>query len=241
MKRVSSIFAVLGIILILSGCGNLDLQSSTVVSQDGEGNFSFKFLYDNEISSQCTNGFLSDKKNTPTQDKVRKYKDGDNKVDEYKVHFNSIQELNKKVSAEQDDIQVNIKEHKGITKTTYTYEMNLKKPITPQTFKSYITQNSDSIATMSQDDTRIQNFLEKVSFTNTVQLPGKIISSNAAIVHGNTLTWNYYINQITPNTIMTASYEVENKTNKVVIEVLSVATVIGLTFILYRRIKSRVS
>lgn len=240
MKKLNDVFIITSLIILLSGCGKLNLQSYTEVSPSGSGDFSFQFVYDDVIAGQCKNGFLTDKKNIPKEDLVRKYKKGTDKIEEYKVHFKSIDELNRKTAAEQDDFAVKIKENKGITKTTYTYEMNFKKPINSDSFRAYLT-GQDSVAAMNQDKNSIETFLKEVSFINAVKLPGKIISTNAPETKDNYVVWNYYLNQITPETVMTATYEVENKTNKAMIEVLFVVIGIVLIYVTYRRFKPRVS
>lgn len=239
MKKIKNICICLSILILLTGCGKLDMKSYTQVNDKGNGEFSFKVIYDNSIAERIQGTILENRKGLTKEEAVRKYMNEDKNVEEYKVQFKSLSELNKKLGTPEEDVQVTIKENKSLTKTLYTYEMKFNKLLNSATLSEKLLKSETVATTSNYEKTAIDDFIKKAVFTNAVNLPGKIVSNNAVENQGNTLIWSYYLGQITPDTIMTATYEIENKTNKSILAVIGVIGAVSLIVLIIRKIMNK--
>jgi len=52
MKKIKNTCIYFSIIILLTGCGKLDMKSYTQVNDKGNGEFSFKVIYDNSIAER---------------------------------------------------------------------------------------------------------------------------------------------------------------------------------------------
>jgi len=238
MQRVKALLVGLTIILLLSGCGKLGVTSSTNISEKGAGVFSFKVSYDDFISKNIKGSILKDNKNATAGERIRKYADEQGYVEEYKINFNSLDDLNKKLVKNENGFQVNVIKKTGLFKDTYTYEMKILKAFTPAVIKSrFLENNNDEQFITTYSNNIIDEFLSKVEYTNKVILPGKIISTNAVESNGNSLVWTYYLGQINSETSMTATYIIDKNSNIVLTVVVGLILVILIIayVIRYRR------
>lgn len=149
------------------------------------------------------------------------------------MNFKNLSELNRNYTKDSNFV-VNVKQNNGLIHNTYTYEMRFPKGFNASSVKADAKQHNESIAASNTNDKDLNVFIDKIPFENDVTLPGKIISSNAIKSNGNKLTWNYYLSQITPDTVMTATYTLDNKQNEIVFTLIGVVAFITVGIYLYR-------
>ncbi len=241
MKKVNVLLGCLTIIFLLSGCGNIGIASNTTISETGTGVFSFRVAYNNIIFDNLNGSILKDNLNATANDRIKKYAHNQKFLEEYKINFNSLDDLNKKLANNENGFKVNVVKKKGLFKDTYTYEMRFLKTFGKSEIKSSFLGLSDtnpdqSITTYS--DTDIDKFISKVKYTNVVSLPGRIISTNSVGDTGSNLVWTYYLNKINTETSMTATYIIEKNSSAIVAAVV-ITILFTLIFIYSLRYKRR--
>lgn len=231
MKKILLIMISFMAIILLSGCGKLEMGSDTSINTDGSGYFSMKLIYDNIIAQNLKDGVLK-------EENVRKYRENKDYIEEYKVEFKNVSELNKKLSNRSQDYKVTITENKGILNNKYTYEMRFLNYYDATSIANSLNIKTEMTVSTTNND-RVNSFLDEVAYTNTVTLPGKIITSNASERSGNTLRWSYYLGQISPETVMTATYTMENTTGiRIIYTIVSILIILTVVYII-RKIRMK--
>ena len=234
MKKAKILLGCLISIFLLSGCGNIGVASNTTISETGAGVFSFRVAYNNIIFNNLNGSILKDNKNATSDDCIKKYAHNQKFLEEYKINFNSLEDLNRKLAKNENGFKVNVVKKIGLFKDTYTYEMKFLKEFDKSAIKSYFlgkinTTPEQSITTYS--DNNIDEFISKVKYTNVVSLPGRIISTNSVGDTGSNLVWTYYLNEINTETSMTATYVITKNSNALV--AAFVGTILFILIIIY--------
>lgn len=234
MKKVKVLLGCLTIIFGLSGCGSIGVASNTTISETGAGVFSFRVAYDNIIFDNLDESILKDNKNATANDCIKKYSHNQKFLEEYKINFNSLEDLNKKLAKNENGFKVNVVKKTGLFKDTYTYEMKFLKEFDKSAIRSIFlglsnTNSDQSITTYS--DSNIDEFISKVKYTNVVALPGRIISTNSIGDTGGNLVWTYHLNEINTETSMTATYVITKNSSTIVAAL--VGTILFVLIIAY--------
>jgi hypothetical protein len=240
LKKVSVLLGCLTIVFLLSGCGNIGIASNTTISEAGSGVFSFRVAYDNIIFDNLNDSILKDNVNALPNDRIKKYAHNQKFLEEYKINFNSLEDLNKKLAENKNGFNVNVVKKTGLFKDTYTYEMKFLKEFDKSAIKSSflgLSSNPKKTITTYSDKT-IDEFISKVKYTNEVALPGRIISTNSVGDTGGNLVWTYYLNEINTDTSMKATYIIEKNSSAIVAAVV-IAILFALIFAYSLKYKSR--
>jgi len=242
MQKIKILLVCLITMILLSGCGNIGLASNTTISETGSGVFSFRVAYDYIIFNNLDGSILKDNKDAPESERIRKYVHNQDYLEEYKLNFNSLEDLNKKLASNQNGFKVNVVKKSGLFKDTYTYGMRFLKSFDKSSIKSSFSENNNINQSITKySDTIIDEFISKVKYTNEVVLPGKIISTNAVGDTGGNLVWSYNLSQINSQTSMTAIYVIDKTKTAALTGLIGTILIVLIIYFVVRAKRLKVS
>lgn len=198
VKRIAINVFISILCIILFGCRDIDLKSSTVINDNGTGSVKLQILYDDFISSKLEKDIIDHKWAEENGYRFNKYLDNNIHIEEIIYEFKSIKELEQKINSSRLATMTDFKEIKG-KDDIYTIDLKFNKSAI------------DNLIKNNTDDEKIYNYIKKLKFINEVKVPGEIIKSNASEdIYENTRVWTYKVNQIDDDTIITFSYKITN-------------------------------
>lgn len=227
-KRIIIYIIILILSTILLGCGDINLNSSTVINENGSGSIKLQILYDNFISSMLKNDIIDHKWAEENGYLVNKYSKNNMNVEEITYEFGDIKELEQKINSSGLATMTYSKKI-GMGENTYTIDLKFNKaPI-----DKLVNDKTDTETTAT--DEKIYNYIKNIEFTNEVKVPGKIVKSNAiGDINENTKEWTYKLSQIDENTHISFSYKMKNY--MVPISVVTTTSTLSLGFIFMKKL-----
>lgn len=242
MKKIKVLFYYLFTMILLSGCGNIGIASNTTISERGSGVFSFKVAYDYIIFDSLDGSILKNNKDAPKDEQIRKYIHNEDYLEEYRLNFDSLEDLNKKLAFNENGFKVSVVKKIGLFRDTYAYEMRFLKDFDKSAIKtSFLENNKINQSITKYSDNSIDKFLSNVKFTSEVVLPGKIISTNAVGDTGGNLVWTYNLSQINSQTTMTATYVIDKTKTTALAGLIGTIIIVLIIYLVVRAKRLKVS
>lgn len=203
-KRIVINALILMLCVILFGCRDIDLRSSTVINENGTGLVKLQILYDDFISSKLEKDIIDHEWVKENGYQFNKYLANNMHVEEITYRFKNIKELEQKINSSGLATMIDLKEMKG-RDNIYTIDLKFNKLAI------------DNLIKNNTDDEKIYNYIKTLKFINEVKVPGDVIKSNAPEDVGeNTKVWTYKVNQIDNDTNIIFSYKITNSMFSVV-------------------------
>ncbi|WP_297637666.1 hypothetical protein [uncultured Clostridium sp.] len=221
MKRIYfAIILILGISFV--GCGDVNIQSKTDIQKNGKVEFTLKILYDDEAKSFINDEFIAKGLKLDNVE-VDKYKQGQWNVEEIKIDAKGVENLRTNESIEKL-FNYSIQRKDYFYKTIYNIQMSINKNIF---------NIKDNYNTKEDID-----YINNIPFSNVVSFRGKLVNSNAMEYIGmNEVKWNYKVSELTEDTKMQISYEI-NTIWKVIVSILLVLIIL-IGIVVTRNLKNK--
>lgn len=215
-----------GIILILGisfvGCGDVNIESKTNIQKNGKVEFVLKVLYDDEVKSFINDEFIAKRLKLDNVE-VDKYKQGKWNVEEIKIDAKGIESLRTNENIGKL-FNYNIQRKDYFYKTIYDIQMSINKNI------FNIKDNYNT-----KEDIE---YINNIPFSNVISFRGKLLNSNAMEYIGlNEVKWNYKVSDLTEDTKMVISYEI-NTIWKVIGSIL-IVVIIVIGILITRNLKNK--
>jgi len=223
-KKILAALCVVACILSLSGCGKVDLGVNTKIDEKGAGEIVFTTVLSGIFAQQSEAAVDSEAGNTGMLEGIDP--DNPNITTETKEEngiktitstfkFNNLDELNGLVKdTENEGFVLNVEKKSSFFKTQYIYTFKLPSEFSMDSLMNQLKSDENLTSNPMFDTNTISSFIgSAITFKNTITVPGKIISSNAAKSEQNTLTWEYTLSQIKSGDTYTVTYEITNTTN----------------------------
>jgi len=198
MKRAifNSLILILGIILL--GCRDIDLRSSTVINENGSGVVKLQVVYDDFISTKLKNDVIDHEWAKENGYNFNKYFENNMNIEEITYEFKDIKELEEKINSSGLATMTNLKRRKG-KEDIYTIDVKFNKSAI------------DNLIQNNTNDEKVYNYIKNIKFINEVEVPGNIIGCNAEEdADENTRVWTYKMSEIDDNTRVDLSYRIKN-------------------------------
>ncbi|WP_026888783.1 hypothetical protein [Clostridium beijerinckii] len=198
MKRAifNSLILILGIILL--GCRDIDLRSSTVINENGSGVVKLQVVYDDFISTKLKNDVIDHEWAKENGYNFNKYFENNMNIEEITYEFKDIKELEEKINSSGLATMTNLKRRKG-KEDIYTIDVKFNKSAI------------DNLIQNNTNDEKVYNYIKNIKFINEVEVPGNIIGCNAEEdADENTRVWTYKMSEIDDNTKVDLSYRIKN-------------------------------
>lgn len=199
MKRTifNSLILILGIMLL--GCRDIDLRSSTVINENGAGIVRLQVVYDDFISTKLKNDVIDHEWAKENGYKFNKYFKDNMNIEEITYEFKDIKELEEKINSSGLATMTDLKRTKG-KDDVYTIDVKFNKSAI------------DNLIKNNTDDEKIYSYIKNIKFINEVEVPGNIIGCNAEEdVDENTRVWNYKLSQIDDDTKLDLAYKIKKR------------------------------
>lgn len=207
---IKKVFLILFILcFFLTGCGKVDLNTSTNINKDGSAEVNIKLLYDEVTANTLGNDLI--KKYIKVNDlEVKKYLKDNLNIEEVIFKVDNIKKINEE-SKLAEFLNYNFTIKYGLFKNIYN--MNIKF--------------NDDVLDYSNDE--FSPYIKNIPYTNTLAVPGKIENTNAiSNINENTVEWTYKLGQLGNDTIMSIQYsEISIIRTLVIIGVLIIIIVLG--------------
>lgn len=126
MKRTifNSLILILGIMLL--GCRDIDLRSSTVINENGEGIVKLQVVYDDFISTKLKNDVIDHEWAKENGYNFNKYFKDNMNIEEITYEFKDIKELEEKINSSGLATMTDLKRTKG-KDDVYTIDVKFNK------------------------------------------------------------------------------------------------------------------
>lgn len=195
MKRIIKCIAILIISIMLFGCGEVELKSSTVIDGNESGSVKLQIVYDDFIASKLNRDIFDLVWAEESGYEFNKYVMGNMNVEEIVYEFSNINELEEKINSS------------GLALMTHSKDSQMREKI--HTIELIFNRSAIDNLIMSNinNDESLYNYICNISLNNEVKVPGKIIKSNPSVsINENTNEWRYKLSQIDNNTHIHISY-----------------------------------
>jgi len=213
MKRAVSATCIFLALFALAGC--IDIQIRTVVYPDGSGSQSWKFTTTALLANQIKQQLEKDSFFRKLRPKItEEFKEGDYILGA-DIPFKDVTEL-------QNGRHVFRLEKKGIFKRTYFYTESWEQAVDD---RGFLTQSAGGLVPITL----------KVS----LELPGKIVDSNAEVVEGSIAKWSLPVTDLFHPKSLWAKSEKWNLLFLAPLVLLSFAGAAAVAFLLTRTLRRR--
>lgn len=196
VKRIIKSITIFIILIILFGCGDVGLKSSTEIDENESGSVKLQIVYDEVIASKLNKEIFDLDWAEESGYKFNKYVMGNINVEEIVYKFNNIDELEEKINSS------------GLATMTHSKDSQTREKIHTIELKFNRTAIDNLIMNNINNDENLYNYICNIRLNNEVKVPGTIIKSNPSInINENTNEWIYKLNQIDNNTYISLSYK----------------------------------
>jgi hypothetical protein len=215
-KKCISSMVLLILCFLFVGCGTLTVGNETIINSDGSGSFVVR-----QVSDGVYNDIVNPDSNTDffgggyKNSIKRVYNEGEKTIQEIKVSFKSIKELNGIFKdATSSNIKILVDIERGLFTNKYNYQLYLPDILSIDESMKYIKESGqyDLITDEGFSEEQTKNFIgSSIIFESSLTVPGKILESSATTVNKNTVKWSAHLAEINPNVPLKLSYEVPSK------------------------------
>jgi len=195
VKRIMVYIHALMLSIILFGCADIDLKSSTLINENESGSVKLQIIYDDFISSKLKKDIIDHEWAKENNYLFNKYLKKNINVEEITYDFKNIKELEQKINSS-GLATMTYSKRIIMGENTYTIDLKFNKLVIDNLIKN----NTD-------DYEKINGYIKNVKFTNEVKVPGIVVKSNATgDIDENTKEWTYKLSQIDEDTAIVLSY-----------------------------------
>ncbi|MVX66066.1 hypothetical protein GKZ28_20515 [Clostridium chromiireducens] len=196
VKKIIKSITILIILVILFGCGDVGLKSSTVIDGNESGSVKLQIVYDEFIASKLNRDIFDLDWAEESGYEFNRYVMGDMNIEEIVYKFNNINELEEKINSS------------GLATMTHSKDSQMREKIYTIELKFNRTAIDNLIMNNINNDENLYNYICNIRLNNEVKVPGIIIKSNPSVnINENTNEWIYKLSQIDNNTYISLSYK----------------------------------
>ncbi|OPJ58118.1 hypothetical protein [Clostridium chromiireducens] len=196
VKKIIKSITILIILVILFGCGDVRLKSSTVIDENESGSVKLQIVYDEFIASKLNKYIFDLDWAEESGYEFNRYVIGDMNVEEIVYKFNNINELEEKINSS------------GLATMTHSKDSQMREKIYTIELKFNRTAIDNLIMNNINNDENLYSYICNIRLNNEVKVPGIIIKSNPYVnINKNTNEWIYKLSQIDNNTYISLSYK----------------------------------
>lgn len=238
MKKRMTVLILIMFVFLLTGCGSISVETNTKINKSGGGTFTQKIVADGIFAQE--EGSYNDQykevfEKYKSSIKVENKKENDKIISQFTYTFKNLNDLNKfSKDLGENQFDVSLQKKDGFFYTTYIYNAKLPKNMSmDEAMKEVKTQGGSDNLGYSQED--IIKFIgQAIKYKNSITLPSRPTKTNGTIT-GNTVTWEFALSDIKPNTQMTLEYQALNVVNIAILSGIGIILIGGIIFIIIKK------
>ncbi|WP_297418028.1 hypothetical protein [Clostridium sp.] len=195
-KRIIKYIFIFILFIMLFGCGDIDLKSSTMINTDESGTVKLQIIYDDFIASKLQGDIINHKWAHDNGYLFNKYSKANMTIEEITYEFKNIKELEQIINSS------------GLAKMTYSKRVQVMENIYDIELRFNKSAIDRLIKSNINNDEKIYNYISNIKFRNEVTVPRSIVNSKTlGDINKNTEEWTYKLNQIDNSTTISLSYK----------------------------------
>lgn len=232
MKKICSILVAIFICtFMLIGCGTIEINTSTNISENESGTMVFQIRYDDSVSNYINGTIFNQEWASNNGFSFNNYVKDNYNVEEVKYKFNNLKELEDKINSTKL-IDLNFNKKLGFGKETYNINIKFDKTLINDIVKKGINTGNE------EKDNRIYSYIQDMKITNYITVPGTYIDSNSSeSFNSNSKSWTYKLSQLDENTNINISYSIKNNILPSVIICIAIIGAVSIGYVYYKKRK----